>query len=129
MQTDERLGTFEQINALFPAASAEIASAIRTAILLLDGDSFEVPRLGEKTTTYGVGPSKMKQAYCYIMPQKSYVNLGFFHGATLPDPEGLLEGAGKLIRHIKIRNETDLDKPSIKRLIEEAIVDRKRNQQ
>ncbi len=128
MQTDERLGTFEQINALFPPESAEILRAIREVLLSMDENAFEVPRFGEKTTTYGVGPSKMKQAYCYIMPQKSYVNLGFFHGAELQDPEGLLEGTGKVIRHIKIRSESELKKTSVIRLIEAAIADRKRNQ-
>ncbi len=128
MKTDNRLGTFEQIADLFPADSARIAYAIRDLLISLDQQVFEVPRLGEKTTTYGVGPSKMKQAYCYIMPQKSYVNLGFFHGANLPDRDKLLEGTGKSIRHIKIRSFEDLARPEILAMITDAIEDRKRNE-
>jgi len=40
---------------------------------------------------------------CYIAPQKGYVNFGFFFGADLPDPEHLLVGEGKRLRHVKIR--------------------------
>jgi hypothetical protein len=34
------------------------------------------------------------------------VNVGFFHGATLPDPARLLQGTGKFKRHVKLRPET-----------------------
>ena len=36
------------------------------------------------------------------------VNLGVFGGASLDDPTGLLEGTGKVHRHVKIRTESDL---------------------
>src|SRR4026209_1478755 len=40
---------------------------------------------------------------CYIAPQKKgYVNFGFFFGAGLPDPEKLLIGDGKRLRHVKV---------------------------
>lgn len=128
MQTDSRLGTFAGIAALFPADSARLATAVRSLIIRLDSDTFEVPRLGEKTTTYGVGPSKMKHAYCYIMPQNSYVNLGFFRGTMLPDPSRILEGSGKMIRHIKIRNEQQLEMPEVLQLLRSAIAERKGNE-
>jgi hypothetical protein len=99
--------------------------ALRRLIIRLDSDTFEVPRLGEKAATYGAGPSKMKHAYCYIMPQKTYVNLGFFRGALLADPSGMLEGTGKMIRHIKIRNEQQLEKTEVLELLRSAIAERK----
>lgn len=67
MQTDKRLGTFDDITALFPAESARLAIAFRSLIIRLDSDTFEVPRLGEKAGIYGVGPDKMNHIYCYIM--------------------------------------------------------------
>jgi len=124
MQTDDRLGTFDEIAALFPSESARIATALRSLIVSLDGDTFEVPRLGEKATTYGVGPSKMKQAYCYIMPQRGYVNLGFFHGARLADPAKTL-GTGKSILHVKVRSEPDVARTELSELVRAAIAERR----
>ena len=42
-------------------------------------------------------------AFAYVDAFSAHVNLGFFHGAALDDPAGLLEGAGKRMRHVKIR--------------------------
>lgn len=39
----------------------------------------------------------------YVNVFTSHVNVGFFQGASLPDPAGLLEGAGKFMRHVKLR--------------------------
>ncbi len=39
----------------------------------------------------------------YVNAFREHVNVGFFLGATLPDPTGLLEGTGRFMRHVKIR--------------------------
>jgi hypothetical protein len=39
----------------------------------------------------------------YVNTFKAHVNIGFFNGATLDDPAGLLEGTGKRMRHVKLR--------------------------
>jgi len=55
---------------------------------------------------------------CYIAPQrKGYVNFGFFFGASLPDPEHLLVGEGKRMRHVKVRNVEDARNPALGELI------------
>ena len=57
-----------------------------------------------------VGYSVSKSPFdriCYIAPQKGYVNFGFFFGADLPDPEHLMVGEGKRLRHVKIRSVED----------------------
>jgi len=77
----------------------------------------EVPWAHQKTVGYGVGAKKMSEHFCYLAPQKDYVNLGFNYGADLPDPDGLLEGTGRLMRHIKIRSLTDVERPAIRQLI------------
>jgi hypothetical protein len=51
---------------------------------------------------------------------RDHVNLGFHQGASLSDPEGLLEGEGKQMRHIKIRSLNDLMNPAIRAYIQEA---------
>jgi hypothetical protein len=55
-----------------------------------------------------------------ISPQKGYVNLGFYDGASLPDPDRLFEGKGKVHRHVKIRDPKQLDDPHLIRLIRAA---------
>jgi hypothetical protein len=58
---------------------------------------------------------------CYIQPQrKGYVNFGFFFGGPLHDPEGLLIGDSKRMRHIKIYAASEAKNPAIKKLVEEA---------
>jgi hypothetical protein len=58
---------------------------------------------------------------CYIAPQKKgYVNLGFFFGAVLPDPEKLLVGEGKRLRHVKIWNVDEAKNPALAKLIAET---------
>jgi len=42
-------------------------------------------------------------AFGYVNAFRSHVNVGFFHGAVLDDPAGLLEGTGKRMRHVKLR--------------------------
>ena len=41
--------------------------------------------------------------FAYVAAFKTHVNVGFFHGASLDDPHGLLEGSGKRMRHVKLR--------------------------
>lgn len=55
---------------------------------------------------------------CYIAPQKKgYVNMGFFFGAGLPDPEKLLIGEGKRLRHVKVWSVEDAKNPALAELI------------
>lgn len=69
---------------------------------------------------YGVGPKKMSEHFCYIAVLKERINLGFYYGAALPDPSGLLEGSGKSLRHIKISQQEQLADPALRELLEEA---------
>ena len=59
----------------------------------------------------------------YVNVFTSHVNVGFFHGASLPDPSRLLQGTGKLMRHVKLRPETATDSARLRRLIETAYSD------
>jgi hypothetical protein len=55
-----------------------------------------------------------------IAVYRHWINLYFFEGATLPDPDGLLRGSGSMVRNIRITASTDLDRPAVKKLIAEA---------
>jgi hypothetical protein len=59
----------------------------------------------------------------YVNVFAAHVNVGFYHGASLRDPARLLEGAGKRMRHVKLRPGAPIDNVSLRRLIEAAYSD------
>ena len=63
--------------------------------------------------------------FAYVNAFKAHVNVGFFRGAELDDPSGLMEGTGKYMRHVKLRPGSDVDAPALVRLIESAYADMK----
>lgn len=65
-------------------------------------------------------------AFAYVNAFKAHVNVGFFRGAEIADPDGLLEGTGKFMRHVKLRPEHDVDAGALMELIETAYTDMKR---
>ncbi len=62
-------------------------------------------------------------AFAYVGVFKAHVDVGFFQGAELDDPEGLLEGTGKRMRHVKVRPGVDLDSAAMTALIRGAYSD------
>ncbi|MGA2002063.1 MAG: DUF1801 domain-containing protein [Terriglobales bacterium] len=56
----------------------------------------------------------------YVNVFSSHVNVGFFHGAALPDPARLLQGAGKFMRHVKLRPGIDTSPEALSNLIDAA---------
>ena len=62
-------------------------------------------------------------AFAYVNAFKAHVNVGFFRGAELPDPNGLLEGTGKFMRHVKLRPENEVDAAALLKLINTAYTD------
>jgi hypothetical protein len=65
-------------------------------------------------------------AFAYVDAFTAHVNVGFFRGAEIADPQGLLDGAGKFMRHVKLRPERDVDASALMKLIETAYIDMKR---
>jgi hypothetical protein len=59
----------------------------------------------------------------YVNVFKAHVNVGFFHGAELHDPSGLLQGTGKRMRHVKVRPGHGLNVAALSELIESAYTD------
>lgn len=58
--------------------------------------------------------------FAYVGAYKAHASVGFFRGSELPDPAGLLEGNGKLMRHVKIRPGISVDTEAVARLIRDA---------
>jgi len=61
--------------------------------------------------------------FAYVNSFKSHVNVGFFQGAALEDPAGLLEGNGKRMRHVKLIPGSEPNAAALETLIEAAYVD------
>jgi hypothetical protein len=62
-------------------------------------------------------------AFGYVNVFTSHVNVGFFQGATLPDPAQLLQGTGKFMRHVKLRLGMAADDAALSKLIDAAYSD------
>ena len=63
---------------------------------------------------------RMSDAFCHVAVYSGHVNFGFNRGAELPDPGRILHGAGKLIRHVKVRRREDLEHDHLRELLELA---------
>lgn len=61
--------------------------------------------------------------FAYVGAFTKHVNVGFFMGAFLPDPQGLLEGTGKRMRHVKLRPGVEVDADALLELIHESYRD------
>jgi len=64
--------------------------------------------------------------FAYVNAFKAHVNVGFFQGAALADPAGLLEGTGKRMRHVKLRPGEAVDEAALRGLIQAAYADMRR---
>ena len=64
-------------------------------------------------------------AFAYVNAFKAHVNVGFFRGAEIADPHGLLEGTGKFMRHVKLRPGQEIDAGALRQLIQTAYADMK----
>ena len=62
-------------------------------------------------------------AFAYVNVFTSHVNVGFFRGAEIADPKGLLEGTGKFMRHVKLRPGQGVDAAELRKLIDTAYMD------
>ncbi|MEZ5557609.1 MAG: DUF1801 domain-containing protein [Pseudomonadales bacterium] len=67
--------------------------------------------------------------FAYVNAFKAHVNVGFFRGAELDDPHGLLEGSGKFMRHVKLGPGRQVDPGALEQLIVTSYADMKRRLQ
>jgi hypothetical protein len=123
-----RGGTTMTPEEFFASYSPEVearARQLRTLVKTVFPDMQEIVFAGYKNVSYGTGTSRTdKDLICYIAPFTHSVNLGFYRGATLPDPHGLLEGTGKLLRHVKCTPATPLDEAALTELLRAARTER-----
>jgi hypothetical protein len=99
----------------YPPEVRELALGARELVLRLVPKAEEKVHRPWKTVAYG-----LSKKFCAISPYRSFVNLHFHQGASLPDPSGLLEGTGKSARHVRVASATDLRRPALAALIRAA---------
>jgi len=100
---------------------ADLALALREIILEEQPDASEsVYQVYTVAIWFGFS-GKMKDMFCYITTHAGHIDLGFPRGANLPDPNRVLEGEGKAMRHIKFTSMSDLERPFLRRYIQAAI--------
>ncbi|HKV04156.1 MAG TPA: DUF1801 domain-containing protein [Candidatus Acidoferrales bacterium] len=100
---------------------SDLALALRETILEEAPDASEsIYRVYTVAIWFGFS-GKMKDMFCYITTHERHVNLGFPRGASLPDPNRVLQGEGKAIRHIPFASLGDVERPFVRRYIREAM--------
>jgi hypothetical protein len=71
----------------------------------------------ESVNPWGIPAFESNGPMCFFMIGKNHVTFGFLRGTSLADPEKLLEGTGKNLRHVKLRTVEDLRRPALKKLV------------
>ena len=109
--------SFEKAIESFSGEIKDLSWQTRELIFTILPEVVEVVWIKQRNIGYGTGPKKMTEHFCWLMPASNHVTLGFNYGAELPDPTNLLEGTGKLFRHVKVRYLEDLKNPDLHKLI------------
>jgi hypothetical protein len=97
----------------------QLARSAREQILKLVPDTQEKVMKGYKAISFHFGGA-MKDQFASLVLHKAHVNLQFTRGVDLPDPANLLEGTGKLMRHVKLRQPETIQQDEVQRLIKTA---------
>src|SRR5262249_51471144 len=104
----------------FDPAIRELALDLREVVLKVLAPSNEsVLDVYALAMNYGFS-ERMKDQAVYIGVYTKHVNLGFYWGSRMDDPEGVLQGDGKQLRHIKITSQADLGSPIIRDYLRRA---------
>jgi hypothetical protein len=106
--------------AAYPEDVRELANAARRTLAAALPGAYESVDTAAKLLGYSYAPG-YKGVVCTLIMSKTGVKLGIFRGAELPDPSGLLQGAGKVHRHVQLKRVADLERPELKRLLETAL--------
>jgi hypothetical protein len=104
----------------YPPPVREIAVRARETIFSVLPGASEKVYPGWKVIQYAAG-NGTQDVFAVLSPQRERVNLGLTNGAELPDPEGLLEGSGTGIRHVKLTSPEAAAMPAVKELVRGAL--------
>jgi len=111
----------------FETRIIRLALATRELVFEEAPDSLELIYDAYNAVSTGYGfTGRPSECFIHIAVYANWVNLGFHRGSELEDPEGLLQGTGRWIRHIRIAEAGDLEKPEVRRFIKAAAARAKR---
>jgi hypothetical protein len=119
-RTSARKSEADALLAAYPDAVRKLADAARKALAKALPGAAEGVDTSAKLLSYSYGPG-YKGLVCTLIMSKTGVKLGIFRGAELLDPAGLMQGAGKVHRHVQLRSPADLERPELKRLLAAAL--------
>lgn len=97
-----------------PPAMGALAKGIRALV------KKTAPGMTESINPWGIPTFESNGPMAYIIVHAKHITFGFHRGAGLKDPQDLLEGTGKSMRHVKMRNLADLRRPGLSQLIRDA---------
>jgi hypothetical protein len=100
-----------------------IERALRTTIRTAFPVAIEQVDFANKLIAFGRS-MKIRGLLFAIIAHKSHVNLQLADGADLPDPQRLIEGTGKRIRHVKIRSVEAASSPAVVAIVEAQLAAR-----
>ena len=115
MSSDDALAFDRYLEASAPTV-AETARTLRLVVMEAFPNGIETFDRADGLLAIGTGRS-MRDFSFAIIPHTAYVNLQLADGATLPNPDGRIEGTGKRVRHIKVRSVEDAGAPWVRAAI------------
>ena len=105
----------------YDRAIRDLALELRALVLEEMAPCYENIYDAYSAVAIGYGTSdRLSDGIFHIAVYSNHVNLGFNDGASLDDPKGILQGSGKLIRHITIKTPEDLERPELRAYIRRA---------
>lgn len=111
--------TIEAFLSAYSQSVQEMAFKLHRVVQAVIPDTNELVDTSYKLIEY-VGADKVRDTLVYIAPFKDSVNLGFFKGTSLPDPNKLLRGTGKNLRHVKFKTGDSIDSEDVRALLAAA---------
>jgi hypothetical protein len=115
----------DEFLALYPPVVQDIALAVRELVVRTVPDSTETIDRSARLIGYGYG-SGYKDTICTLLLSQTGVKVGIARGSELPDPARLLQGKGKIHRHVPLRSVADVANPGLKQILEAALAAWKR---
>jgi hypothetical protein len=113
------MSSVDNFLAMCSPAVRDLAQQLRSLIRRVMPSAVEQVDLPSNIIGYGFDRTYAGMI-CGITPLKAHVSLLFAHGATLPDPDHLLEGEGKEARRVRIATPADIDNPALQALLTSA---------
>ncbi len=110
----------ETFLAAYPREVRDVALAARNLLRKAVPGATETLEERAKIIGYGYAPG-YKGLVCTLMLSRAGVKVGIVRGSELPDPNGLLQGSGKVHRHVALKSVADLKQPALKRLLKTAV--------